>query len=50
MDRGAWQAAYSPLGRRESDVTERLTHTYTCGYTALLCRVKGQEVYPELKS
>ena len=25
MDRGAWQATYSPWGRKESDTTERLT-------------------------
>ena len=24
MDRGAWQATYSPWGRKESDMTERL--------------------------
>ena len=25
MDRGSWQATYSPWGRQESDKTERLT-------------------------
>ena len=25
MDRGAWQATYSPWGREESNMTERLT-------------------------
>ena len=26
MDRGIWQATYSPWGRKESDMTGRLTH------------------------
>ena len=29
MDRGAWQATVSPLCHKESDTTERLTHTHT---------------------
>ena len=28
MDKGAWQAIYSPWGHKESDTAERLTHTY----------------------
>ena len=28
MDRGAWKAAYSPWGHKESDMTERLTLSY----------------------
>ena len=28
MDRGAW-VGYSPWGRKESDMTKRLTHTHT---------------------
>ena len=28
MDRGAWQAIYSPWGRKESNTTEQLTHTW----------------------
>ena len=28
MNRGAWQATYSPLGCKESDMTERLTLHY----------------------
>ena len=27
VDRGAWQATYSPWGHKESGTTERLTHT-----------------------
>ena len=27
MDRGAWQATYSPWGHKASDTTERLSHT-----------------------
>ena len=27
MDRGAWQATYSPWGCKESDMTEQLIHT-----------------------
>ena len=28
MDRGAWQATYSPWGRKESDTIEQLRHTH----------------------
>ena len=28
MDRGAWRAIYSPWGRKASDTTEQLTHTW----------------------
>ncbi|CAI9177539.1 unnamed protein product [Rangifer tarandus platyrhynchus] len=28
MDRGAWRAIYSPWGRKESDTTEQLRHTW----------------------
>ena len=35
MDRGAWQATYSPWGRKELDTTERLS-TNTYSYDPLL--------------
>ena len=28
VDRGGWQATYSPWGRKESDMTEQLTRTH----------------------
>ena len=40
MDRGAWQATYSPWGRKESDTTEQLTQTHNLeGYNV---RGKGE--------
>ena len=33
MDRGAWQATYSPWGHSKLDTTERLTHTHTHTHT-----------------
>ena len=32
MDRGAWQATYSPCGRKESDMTEQLTLSFHFHY------------------
>ena len=37
-DRGAWRG-YAPWGRRESDTTERLTHTHTHTHTLFHQRV-----------
>ena len=33
MDRGDWQATYSPWGHRKLDTTEKLTHTHTHTHT-----------------
>ena len=36
MDRGAWQATYSPWGRKESDTTERLSVPFRLNQARLL--------------
>ena len=36
MDRGAWQATYSPWGRKESDITERLSLPFRLDQARLL--------------
>ena len=37
MDRGRSLAGYSPQGHKESDMTERLTHTYIACDMFILC-------------
>jgi len=41
VDRGAWQATYSPWGSKESDTTEMTEHKYTINSF----RVHGSQVY-----
>ena len=36
MDRGAWQATYSPWGLKESDITERLSLPFRLDQARLL--------------
>ena len=53
MDRGAWQATYSPWGRKESDTTEWLTLTsngdyvFVLIYFSFLREVNGRTGLPE---
>ena len=43
MDRGAWEATYSPQGRKESDMTAQLTLYFTTGMTQYKLRA-SQEI------
>ena len=44
MERGAWQAIYSPWGCKELDMTERLPHTHThFTYNVLISSVQKSD-------